>query len=88
MTDNKLLHTKNGNIIITRQDMIENALEQKKQGIKPCYAFLDAKYKNPCLPAGWLVYSTWDDGCGVVYPLSSGDGFGIVTGWQCEFAIV
>lgn len=35
-------------------------------------------------PAGWLIWSTFEDGCGVVYRRSDGKMI-VVTGWQGEF---
>lgn len=87
MEKSYLIHTKEGNKVFTADEIISNAKEQEAKGIKPAYAFLDAKYEKPILPAGWLVWSTWDDGCGVVYKRSNGD-YIIVTGWQSEFAFI
>lgn len=87
MIDRVLLHLREGNKVYTVDEIIENAKKQEADGIKPMYAFLDAKCRKPCLPAGWLVYSTWDDGAGVVYKNDNGK-YIFVRGWQGEFGVV
>lgn len=72
MIENILIHTKNGNVIYTKQELIENALKQEKEGIKPHYAFYDYKKKEAVTSAGWLVFSTAEDGAGVVYRRDDG----------------
>ena len=79
-----LLHLKSGNKIITEREAIDNALQQKKEGIQPHYSFYDYKAKEKITPAGWLVWSTSEDGCGVVYRRSDGKMI-VVTGWQGDF---
>lgn len=59
---------KDGSLLMaTDQEIIQNALNQEKSGIDPRYAFIDYKTKEPVGPLGWLVWSLWDGGCGVVY---------------------
>lgn len=79
-----LLHLKSGNKIITEREAIDNALQQEKEGIQPHYSFYDYKAKEKITPAGWLVWSTYEDGCGVVYRRSDGKMI-VVTGWQGDF---
>lgn len=79
-----LLHLKSGNKIITEREAIDNALQQEKEGIQPHYSFYDYKAKEKITPAGWLVWSTSEDGCGVVYRRSDGKMI-VVTGWQGDF---
>lgn len=51
---------------------INNALEQEKSGIIPRYAFRDYRTGENLTPPGWLVWSTYADGCGVVYRRKDG----------------
>lgn len=77
-----IIHTQKSTLIIKAQEAISNALEQKKNGIMPHYAYL---YSNGETSApGWLVWSTWMDGCGVVIRRNDND-FMILTGWQGDF---
>ena len=82
---NFVLHTKDGNKVITESEAIQNALDQEQQGIEPMYSFYDYKNKKPVTPLGWLVWSTYKDGCGVVYRRSDGKMI-LITGWQGDFA--
>ena len=43
MYKNYLVYTKNGNKVFSKEEIINNALEQEKKGIKPHYAFYDYK---------------------------------------------
>ena len=79
-----LLHLKSGNKIFTEKEIIENALQQEANGVQPHYSFYDYKAKEKITPAGWLAYSTMEDGCGVVYRRSDGKMI-VVTGWQGDF---
>ena len=64
---------KNGKaLLLTDDEIINNALEQEKSGIKPHYAFYDYKNHEKMTPAGWLVWSLGDGGCGVVYRRKDG----------------
>lgn len=60
------------NRIITESEAIENALTQEKAGIIPHYSWYDYKEKEAVTPPGWLIWSSWSDGCGVVYRRSDG----------------
>lgn len=84
------IHKHNGDILhLTREDIINNAKEQRKQGVKPLYSFWDYKRNEAITPPGWLVWSTWEDGAGVVYPIQGDpEKLGIVRGWQGEFMVV
>ena len=79
-----LLHLKSGNKIFTEKEIIESALQQEANGVQPHYSFYDYKAKEKITPAGWLVWSTMEDGCGVVYRRSDGKMI-VVTGRQGEF---
>jgi hypothetical protein len=70
------------NLIIKESEAIQNALDQEKEGITPHYSFFD-KGENITNP-GWLVWSTYEDGCGVVYRRNDGKMI-LITGWQGEF---
>lgn len=82
-----ILHTKNGAQLVTASQAISNALEQEKNGISPRYAFRDYKSGENITPPGWLVWSTWADGCGVVYRREDGKMI-VVTGFHGDFVIV
>lgn len=84
MERNYLIHTRDGNKVLTAAEIIANALEQEAAGIKPHLSYADPKTREPITPPGWLVWSTWDDGAGVVYRREDGKMI-IVTGWQGEF---
>ncbi len=76
--------------IATDQEIIQNALDQEKSGIDPHYAWINhniyikEKRKAPSHPLGWLVWSLWDGGCGVVYRRNDGKMI-ISTGIQGDF---
>lgn len=84
MERNFVLHTKGGTKVITEKEAIENALLQERKGIKPIYSFWDSKKKIKITPAGWLVWSTFLDGAGVVYRRKDGKMI-LITGWQGDF---
>ena len=84
---NFVLHTKDGNKVITESEAIQNALDQEQQGITGHYIFYDYKNKEQITPPGWLVWYTHEDGCGVVYRRSDAKMI-LVTGWQGEFAYI
>ena len=83
MKNNYLIHTKNGVKIFERDEIINNAKEQKKAGIKPAYRFRGLSQ------VGYLIYSTWEDGCAVVVLAADGQSNIdlIITGWQGDFVI-
>lgn len=58
-------------LIYKGSEIIQNALEQEKQGIEPHYAWYDYKKHKALTPAGWLVWSAYD-GCCVVFRRSDG----------------
>lgn len=71
-------------LLLTDDEIINNALEQEKSGIKPHYAFYDYKKHEKITPAGWFVWSLSDGGCGVVYRRKDGKRI-ITTGLQGDF---
>lgn len=79
------IHTAKGCQTFTEKDIINNALIQEKDGVTPCYKFRDNKYN---FPTGWLVYSTIQDGCCVVYRRKSDNEIIILTGNQGDFICV
>ena len=81
---NYLLHTKSSNKIITKRDAIENALYQ--ESIEPHYARYDKKNHKQLSPLGWLVWSTYEDGCGIVYRKKETGEMIVTTGWQGDFS--
>lgn len=87
MLKRTLGHRKDGcAVFATDAEIIENALQQERDGIKPHYVFYDYKKKEPITPAGWLVWSLMD-GCGVVYRRDDGK-MTICAGHQGEFCYV
>lgn len=88
MTSEKLylIGEKDGKIITaTESEIINNALEQEKDGVNPRFAFYDYKNQRPIGNKGWLVWSSANRGCGVVYRRNDGKMV-IVTGVQSDFA--
>lgn len=85
MERNFVIHSRlKGTFVLSESEAIKNALEQEAQGIKPCYAWRDRKgLSSP----GWLVWSTWEDGAGVVCRRSDGKMY-VLTGWQGDFAVI
>ncbi len=82
---NYIIGAKNGrNIVVTEKEVIENALAQEKQGIKPHYSFYDYKSCEKVTPTGWLVWSSLIYGCGVVYRRKDGKMI-VITGVQGDF---
>ena len=71
-------------ITATQEEIINNALNQEEQGIEPHYAWIDYQTRKPLTPLGWLVWSTWDHGCGIVYRREDGKMI-ITTGVQGDF---
>lgn len=88
MTSEKLylIGEKDGKLLTaTESEIINNALEQKKSGVNPHFAFYDYKNQCPVTNKGWLVWSSVNHGCGVVYRRNDGKMV-IVTGVQGDFA--
>lgn len=71
-------------LLLTDDEIINNALEQEKSGIKPHYCFYDYKEKKATTPPGWLIWSLNNGGCGIVYRRKDGKII-IVTGLQGDF---
>lgn len=65
--NNYILHTKNGVELVTESQAIRNALDQEKGSIIPRYSFRDYKTGEKLTPPRWIIWSTFADGCGVVY---------------------
>lgn len=80
-----ILHLKSGNKIITWEEAIANAEDQKSQGIAPHYVLFDNLHDEKLSNPGWLVWSTWDYGVGVVVPRDDGKLI-LLTGLQSDFA--
>lgn len=81
-----VLHTKEGNKVITEDEAIRNAKEQERAGVNASYYWLDYKTGKKEGSAGWLIWSTWEDGAGVCFRRSDGKYY-IVTGWQADFCM-
>lgn len=84
MESTYIIHTKEGTQVLKASEIIRNAQEQEKKGIRPSFKYnmIDA------IPAGWLVWSTWEDGAGVVYKRPEDGKYIIIKGWQGEFTCV
>ncbi len=80
-------YDKNGHFLTaTESEIIENALIQEKEGIKPHFAWYDYKKKEVVTPVGWLVWSL-RDGCGIVYRRHDGKMI-ICKGRQGDFCYI
>ena len=82
-----VLHLKDENKVVTESDAFREAYKQEKSGIAPRYSWCDNKTGEPITPPGWLVWSTYADGVGVVYHRQDGKAI-ILTGWQGDFCLV
>ena len=82
-----ILHLKNENKLITEAGAFREAERQEKAGISRRYAWRDGKTGEQITPPGWLVWSTYADGVGVVYRRPDGKEI-ILTGWQGDFCII
>ena len=82
-----VLHLHDGNKVYHLSDFIDNAKEQESKGIKPSFAFYGKDASDITMPAGWLVYSTYEDGAGVVFKRIDGE-YIFVRGWQGDFVMV
>lgn len=82
-----ILHLQAGNRLVSESDAIAEAERQEKNGIRPAYAWRDCKTGEQITPPGWLVWSTYADGCGVVYRRSD-EKMILVTGWQGDFVCI
>ena len=87
MEERYILHTVKGVQIVTESQAINNALDQEKSGITPRYSFRDYKTGEKLTQPGWLVWSTFADGCGVVYRRSDGKMI-VTTGFQGDFVVI
>lgn len=58
-------------LLFTDTELINNALHQEQNGIKPHYAWYDYKKKKPITPKGWLIISNMEK-CIVAYRRSDG----------------
>lgn len=82
-----IIKTRNGSNLYTASEIIENAKEQERAGIRPAFAWMDPKTGEALTPPGWLVWSTLD-GCGVVYRRKKDSKCIINTGTQGDFVCV
>lgn len=65
-------HNSQGKSLLFKDaDLINNALYQEQNGIKPHYVWYDYKTQKPITPRGWLVISNIEK-CIVVYRRSDG----------------
>lgn len=80
-----ILHLRAGNKVVKESDAIAEAERQEKAGITPHYAWRDYKTGEITTPPGWLVWSTHEDGAGVVYRRKKDGKMILTTGWQGDF---
>lgn len=81
------VRTRDGVRVFKESEIIKNALQQERDGIAPHYAFYDPVHGDRLTPAGWLVWSTLESGCGVVYRRHDGKMI-ISQGVQGDFIYV
>lgn len=77
---NYILHFASGNKIISEKEAIANAIKQKNSGVTPLYK------RSGSDARGWLVWSTFEDGAGVVFQREDGSAY-VSTGWHGDFSI-
>lgn len=75
-----ILHFASGNKIISEKEAIANAIKQKNIGVTPLYK------RSGSDARGWLVWSTFEDGAGVVFQREDGSAY-VSTGLQGDFSI-
>lgn len=75
-----ILHFASGNKIISEKEAIANAIEQKNSGVTPLYK------RSGSDARGWLVWSTFENGAGVVFQREDGSAY-VSTGLQGDFSI-
>ena len=57
-----IIKTRNGSKLFTSEQIINNAKEQERAGVRPSFAWMDYKTGTASTPPGWLVWSTME-GC-------------------------
>lgn len=87
MEEHYTLHLHDGIKTFSKSELIENAKQQERDGVKPMYVFYGKDTSDHITPPGWLVFSTWTDGAGVVCKYDNGR-YGLIRGWQGEFVVV
>lgn len=75
-----ILHFASGNKIISEKEAIANAIKQKNSGVTPLYK------RSGSDARGWLVWSTFEDGAGVVFQREDGSAY-VSTGLRGDFSI-
>ena len=88
MEKNYILHFKGQkSVVITESQAIAEALAQEKDGVKPRYAWRDCRTGENLTPPGWLVWSTYADGCRIVYRRPDGKMI-VTTGFPGDFCMI
>lgn len=78
-----IIGSRNGkDVIVSDKEIIENALQQEKEGIKPDFS---PRYMPDV--KGWLIWSNYKYGAGIVYRRKSDSKMIIITGVQGDFTI-
>lgn len=81
-----VLHMPGNTMVIKESEAIQKALDQEAAGIVPHYCWYDCDKKEKVTPPGWLVWSTYRDGCGIVYRRDDGKMV-VCTGMQGDFVL-
>lgn len=72
----------------SKMEIIANVENQIKEGIKPRYKLVrHGKVEDTSSLVGWLVWSTWEDGCGVGCKMTDGR-YVMLVGNQGDFIYV
>lgn len=82
-----VLHLRDENKVFHLFDFLNEAKKQERDGVKPAYCFYGKDTSEKTTPPGWLVYSTYEDGAGVVFKRSDGE-YIFIRGWQGDFVLV
>ena len=73
---------------LAKNEIIANVESQIKEGVKPHYKLVRrGKAEDTGGLVGWLVWSTWEDGCGVVCKRADGK-YVMLIGCQGDFTYV
>lgn len=61
---NRIFYDKSGkNFVFSEKEIIENALQQEREGINPRFCWYDYQKKEKITPPGWCVVSMYSGVC-------------------------
>nr|DAF06956.1 MAG TPA: Ribosome-associated factor Y protein S30Ae family, Structural.7A [Caudoviricetes sp.] len=69
----------------TVKEILNEALRQERIGIFPHYVFWDYENQKAITTPGWMIWTSYNHGCGVVYRRKDGKMV-LLTGMQGDFA--